>query len=225
MALGAVIGAHVQMVADRRHLPTQNQQVGRLGTDDNVDLGAPLVQVFRLWIDRRGAQPARHEQVAAALERLVGHLHEIGGAAQRADHVDQRLPGFQGADHPAGGADNLGDDGDGPAITVVVANGQGNPFPLFPGPYDQELARQCGRGDARRLHLHQTDGGRQHFFPEYLIHSFRCFLCFFVCFSADGAPRAPGIRRGWPRWPPPGVRGRPARRAPRPSRPGWPWSG
>ena len=171
-ALGAVIGAEVEMVADSGHFFLVYQQGGGLGADDDIDLGAVCVQPLGLRIDRGGTDTAGDEDEMARRKLLRAHLDEFGGVSERADHVGEGLPFLEGHDVLRRSADGLRDDGNGTFLDIEIADGQRNALSFLICPDNQELAGLGGGRQPRCLHDHPADVRGQHFLLDNLVHLF-----------------------------------------------------
>ena len=171
---GTVVGADVKVVAHGGHFFLVDEEIGGLGADDDIDLGAVLVQPLGLGIDRSGADTAGDEDKVTLRQFFGAHRDEFGRVAERAHDIGEGLAGLEGHDVLRRGANRLRNDGHGAFLDIEITDSQRNTLSFFISPDNQELAGLGGGRQPRCFHDHPTDGRRQHFLLSNLVHRFLC---------------------------------------------------
>ena len=95
IAVGAVVGADVQVGAGLPHLLLQDHDVLGAEADDDVDVSAHLVQGFGLRVSDGTAHAAADD--CGLLDAV-----QIGGGPQRAHKVQDAVPGIHAAQQIGG---------------------------------------------------------------------------------------------------------------------------
>ena len=129
--VGAVIGCKVQVVADGSHLVLENQQVLGAGTLDAVDVCALGMQPLELVVDRSRADTACDEQDVLLQELVLWKGYQIGGIAERPDHVRKGIAHIQGCHAVSLRTDCLEDNGNKTLFGVFVTDCQRNPLAVL----------------------------------------------------------------------------------------------
>ena len=111
-----------------------------------------MLQGCRRRVGHCGADsPAHHNHCAVVLD--------LRGFAERADHVENLIAGFQRVEQVSGLSRGLYDDIDGAVLGIGVLNGDRNTLALFVDTKDDELAGPLFTGDARRFDNEAFDSG------------------------------------------------------------------
>ena len=141
LAVRAVVGAYIKVVADSPHLLLEDYQVLVAGTDYHVHLCPGLMQVLHLGIYGGSSQASRYEEITAVRELLRAQMYKLGRLTERPDHIREGLSGLIAADDAGRGSHELGDDGHTAFLAVVITDGQGDALILLPCPDYQKLSR------------------------------------------------------------------------------------
>ena len=124
-----------------------------------------FVQPFGLGVDGGGAETAGDEDVVLTGQLFRGHGHEIGGIAQRADHVRVGVTYGEAFHHiVAGGTDELDNYRDCATHRVGIADGERDALALFLVPDYEKLPGKGSFRDAGSLHHYFRNGGAEHRF-------------------------------------------------------------
>ncbi len=161
--VGAVVGHHDKLVADRPEFLLQDDQVLVPEAHNGVDLRALLVELFRHRVGDGAAHAAADD----------GHLFQalrLRGAAQGAHKILKAVALLQVVQLFRGGAHDLENNGHGARFPVEVRHSQGDAFALLVHPQDDELPWLSLFGDKGRLNVHPGDGGVEHLFFHNSVH-------------------------------------------------------
>ena len=164
LAVGAVVGHEIQMVAGLLELVFENDDVLVAEADDDVGLDTRLFKGLCRRICDRAADAAADD--ADAL--LAFHVRRL---AERTDKVLDIVALVQTAEHLGGQADLLEDDRDRALFAVIAGDGQRHALRLLIDTENDELAGLRLAGDERSLDLHVGDCGVQFLFAHDFVHS------------------------------------------------------
>ena len=155
--MAAVVGHHHQRIGSGLELVLQNHEILVSKADDGVPLTALLVQLLGHG-QRDGAAHAAADH--GDLFQPLG----VGRNAQRADEIMQRLSLFEGIQFHRRTADDLVNNRNRAALTVVIRNGQRDALAVLQRAQNDELAGLRFFGDKRRVDHHLGDGRVQALF-------------------------------------------------------------
>jgi hypothetical protein len=172
VAVGAVVGADVQVGAGLAHLLLQYDNILGFKAADQVHLIARLMQGPG---HRQGDGAAQ----AAAQDGHTAHVLHLGGQAQRAYKILKAVALVQLVQRQGGAADLLIDYGN--QAVRRTGDGEGNPLSLLVHPQNDELARLGLGGYQGRVHRDLTDLRGQHLFCR----DFVLLHCFSSCQSSS----------------------------------------
>ena len=152
-----VIGADDQLVAGLLEVLLQDHQILGAEAHDGMDLSAIVMELLQHGIRNGAAHAAAHNgDLLLALD--------VRGLAQRADEIMQRLSLFEGIQFHRRTADDLVNNRNRAALTVVIRNGQRDALAVLQRAQNDELAGLRFFGDKRRVDHHLGDGRVQALF-------------------------------------------------------------
>ena len=157
LAVGAVVGHEIEIVADGAHFLFEEEKVAVACADDDIGRNALAVSPFHLGIDGRRANAASNEKETHGGTFVRGGGEEFAGLSQRAYDGVYAVALVHGRKGTGAVAHHLVDDGDGLALGVEVADGEGHALPLVLRDDDDELAGFARTGNPRGLDVHQID--------------------------------------------------------------------
>ena len=159
LAVGAVVRHEVQMVAAGLELVFQNDDILAAEADNDIDLGACLLErLSGRKSDRTADAAADH---ADALDALG-----VRGLAERTDEVLNIVALVHRAEHLRRQADLLENNGYRTLFAVVACDGQGDTLTGLIHAEDDELTGLRLLGDKGSLDLHQSNGRIQLFLAD-----------------------------------------------------------
>src|SRR5580698_6594157 len=164
MAVTAIVGHNVGLVADRANLVFQHHQVFAAGANDGNDVVAGALQLPRCGIGHCRAD-------AAADDHRSAEVFDLRGFAQRANDVEDFVAGLQHAQQHGGFPDGLYNDGDRAGFGVGVSDGQRDALTAIVQAHDHKLSGLLFASDARGLDYKQLDVSRQRARFHDVVHS------------------------------------------------------
>ena len=144
LAVGAVVGADIQVGGVLAHLLFKDHDVLAAEAGDHVHLDAGLPHALGDGIADGAADAAAHH----ADTLLVA---DLGGLAHGADKVGQLVAGLHELQHFGGLAHGLDHDGDGAGLAVIVGDGQRDTLAVLVQTKDDELSGEALLRDQRGL--------------------------------------------------------------------------
>ena len=164
LAVTAVIGHNVEVVAGGLELVLQNHNVLRAEAGDHVHLQPLSMAGLGLGIgDGATHASAHHADTLCPLGQLCGQ-------PQRTDKVPDGVAFVQLGQQLGGQPHLLENNSDRPLLAVIVRDGQRNALALLVQAQDDELPRLRLLRDQRRLHLQQGNAGVEYFFMYDFYH-------------------------------------------------------
>ena len=144
LAVGAVVGHHVQMIAAGAHLLLEHDDALGAEARDDVDIAAEAVRLL-------GLRPRDGAAGAAADDHDLVHVVKLGGVAERADDVGHIVAGLLAGEQGRRAADALHDDRHGAGLTIIGRDRDGHALAELVDAEHQELTRLRFAGDERGL--------------------------------------------------------------------------
>ena len=144
LAVGAVVGHHVQMIAAGAHLLLEHDDALGAEARDDVDIAAEAVRLL-------GLRPRDGAAGAAADDHDLVHVVKLGGVAERADNVGHIVAGLLAGEQGRRAADALHDDRHGAGLTIIGRDRDGHTLAELVDAEHQELTRLRLAGDERGL--------------------------------------------------------------------------
>ena len=157
LAIAAVVGHDVEVVAYGAHGFFEEKEVAIAGTDDDIDGDAFVVSPFHLRIDGRYAYAAGHEQEAHLLLLFGRCGNKLAGTAKGADDGVEAVALVHLAETTSAFAYHLVYDADAFVLGVDVADGQGHPLAFVDRDDDDKLSGLAATGNPRCLDFHQVN--------------------------------------------------------------------
>ena len=179
LAIGAVVGHQVEVVASGLELLLQDDDVLAAETGNNIHLHTGFMESLGGGVSDGAAHAAADD--TDALLAL-----DVGGTAQGTDKVADGIALVERTQHIGGQPDFLEDDGDGALLPVITGDGQRHPLGFLVNAENDELTGQSLFGHKGGLNLQQCDGRVQLLLAHDFIHDGSS-----LHFSArrwDGAP-------------------------------------
>ena len=156
LAVAAVVGHDVQVLAYSAQLVFVEEQVFRAGTDDDIGGDALAEGPFHLREHRRDAHAASHEEEAFQLAFSV-FLDEFAGTAEGTHDGVEVVALVHRGQLTRGLADHLEDDDYRLALVDDVADGERYAFSVLVGNDDDELAWLAAERYPRRVDFHPVN--------------------------------------------------------------------
>src|SRR5579862_5130086 len=154
VGIAAVVGREHQGIADGSHLGFKNHQLFIARSNDAKHAVADSLQRRGRGIRHRGSDSSADDHHSAV-------FRDFRRLAQRPDHVEDRISGFQRVEQVRRLARRLHYDADGSALGVGIFNGDRNPFTLFVDSQDDELSRLLFSSDPGSLDHEAFDPRRK----------------------------------------------------------------
>ena len=144
LAVGAVVGHHVQMIAAGAHLFLEHDDALGAEAGDDVDIAAETVRLL-------GLRPCDGAARAAADNNNLVHIVKLGRVAERTDDVCHIVSGLLAGEQSRRAADALHDDRHGTGLAIIRRDRDGHALAELVDAEHQKLTRLCLAGNERGL--------------------------------------------------------------------------